>query len=280
MIKLLVDSSADFLLSELEERGLMMVPLGVSIDGGNYLDGVELTRDRFYSLLTETSEFPKTTMPSPAAFAPFFEEAKENGDELICILLSSAVSGTYQSAVTARAMVDYDKIYIIDGLMAAAGLRIMAEHALRLRDSGMAAADIAAQIEKLKSRIKIYAALDTLEYLYKGGRLSRAAAAVGTIANLKPIVTFDENGGVQVAKKSLSRTRARADLLAMLSSQDIDPAFPTYTVYTSGTENVEYLEEQLNASGIAVSGRTQIGPAIGSHVGPGVYGLFYVVREN
>lgn len=280
MIKLLVDSSADYLISELTEKGILMVPLGVSIDGGNYFDGVDLSRDRFYELLTGVSEFPKTTMPSPAAFVPHFEEAKANGDEIICILLSSALSGTYQSAVTAKAMVDYENIYIIDALMTAAGMRILADHALRLRDGGMEAPEIASQLESLKGRIGVYAALDTLEYLYKGGRLSRAAAAVGTIANLKPIVTFDGAGAVSVAKKSLSKTRARADLLDILHSQDIDPDFPTYTLYTLGTDNVEYLEEQLEASGISVTGRTQIGPAIGSHVGPGVYGLFYVAKES
>ncbi len=280
MIKLLVDSSADISSADLACMNAELVPLGVTIDGADYLDGVNLNRDRFYDMLSGASEFPKTTMPSPAAFAEKFEQAKESGDQLICILISSALSGTYQCAVTAKAMVDYDGIYIIDALTGAAGTRILAEHAAQLREIGCSAEEIVNRIEQLKGRVHVFAALDTLEYLYKGGRLSRAAAAVGTIANLKPIVTIEEKGTVAVAKKSLSRTRARADLLDILRSKNIDPAFPVYTIYTCGTENVDYLEQQLEGAGITVSARTQIGPAIGSHLGPGVYGLFFVEREN
>ena len=279
MIKLLVDSSSDLTSADLIRMGAELVPLGVTIDGCDYLDGVNLSRDRFYDLLGKAAEFPKTTMPSPAAFTEHFERAKENGDQLICVLISSKLSGTYQCAVTAKAMVDYDGIYIVDTLSGAAGIRILAEHALQLINRGCSAAEIVLKLEQLKGRIRIFAALDTLEYLYKGGRLSRAAAAVGTIASLKPIVTI-EDGAVSVAKKSLSRTRARSDLLDILRSKDMDPAFPTYTIYTCGTENVEYLEQQLESAGIRPAARAQIGPAIGSHIGPGVYGLFYVAREN
>ena len=279
MIKILVDSSADFTPEELAARNIVAVPLGVTIGGRDYQDGVDLTRDRFYELLTSTAEFPKTSMPSPAAFAGHFEQAKEAGDQIICILVSSALSGTHQCALTAREMVAYDGIYIIDSLMTAAGMRIMADHALQLISQGVDAREIADRLESLKGRIHIFAALDTLEYLYKGGRLSRAAAAVGTIANLKPIATLNESGSVVVAKKSLSRAKARGDLLDILRSKNIDPDFPVYSIYTYGTENVEYLEEQLAAAGIPFTARTQIGPAIGSHVGPGVYGLFYVEKE-
>ncbi|MBE6758872.1 MAG: DegV family protein [Ruminococcaceae bacterium] len=280
MIKLLVDSSADLSAEALARMGAVSVPLGVTIQGGDYLDGVDLSRDRFYEMLTDASEFPKTTMPSPAAFVEHFERAKNSGDQLICILLSSALSGTYQSAVTAKAMVDYDGIFIVDSLAAASCIRILAEHAERLITDGHTAGEIVLSLEQLKGRVHVYAALDTLEYLYKGGRLSRAAAAVGTIANLKPIVTFDGNGSVVVCKKSLSRARARTDLMEIIRSKNIDPAFPVYSLYTSGTENVEYLEQQIADAGINLTERTQIGPAIGSHVGPGVYGLFIVERES
>lgn len=280
MIKLLVDSSSDLSSAELARMGADFVPLGVTIEGQDYLDGVNITRDRFYELLGNASEFPRTTMPSPAAFTGHFERARENGDQLICILVSSALSGTFQCAVTARAMVDYDDVYIIDVPGTAGCIRILAEHAARLRDAGCSAREIVMQLEQLKKRIRVYAALDTLEYLYKGGRLSRAAAAVGTIASLKPIVTFDEGGAVAVCKKSLSRARARADLLDIIRSRNVDPEFPVYSLYTSGTENVEYMEQQLADAGITVALRTQIGPAIGSHVGPGVYGVFFVERES
>ena len=111
MIKLLVDSASDFTKAELNNRNIEFIPLGITLDNENYLDGINLTKDDFYDKIQKSTEFPKTSMPSPAAFLEYFEMAKENGDEIVCILLSSALSGTYQSAVTAKGMVDYDKIY-------------------------------------------------------------------------------------------------------------------------------------------------------------------------
>jgi len=280
MIKFLIDSSSDYMQDELAGQDILFIPMGITLNGRDYLGGVDLNQDQFYDMLINSSEFPKTSMPSPAAFTDYFEEAKANGDEIVCIILSSALSGTYQSAVTAKAMVDYDGIYLIDSCSAAASIRIMLEHALKLRDKSLSATEIVLQLEALKKRIHVYAALDTLEYLYKGGRLSRTAAAVGTIASLKPIVTISEEGTVAVVKKSLSKVRAQKDLLDILTSADIDTSFPVYTLYSCGVENCEALEGHLAEAGIFSTERTQLGPAIGAHVGPGVYGMFFVEREH
>lgn len=280
MIKFLIDSSSDYMQEELAGQDILFIPMGITIDGRDYLGGIDLNQDQFYDMLLGASDFPKTSMPSPAAFTDYFEEAKANGDQIVCIILSSALSGTYQSAVTAKAMVDYDGIYLIDSRSAAACIRIMLEHGLRLRDDGFSAAEITRQLEALKKRIHVYAAVDTLEYLYKGGRLSRAAAAVGTIANLKPILTITEEGTVSVIRKSLSKARARKDLLDILTAADIDTSFPVYTLYSCGIENCEVLESSLAEAGICPTARTQLGPAIGAHVGPGVYGMFFVEKEH
>ncbi len=280
MIKFLIDSSSDYMQSELAGEDILFIPMGITLNGKDYLGGVDLNQDQFYDMLVNSSEFPKTSMPSPAAFTDYFEKAKANGDEIICIILSSALSGTYQSAVTAKAMVGYEGIHLIDSRCAAACIRIMLEHALRLRADGLSAAEITQQLELLKKRIRVYAAVDTLEYLYKGGRLSRAAAAVGTIASLKPILTITEEGTVSVIKKSLSKNRAQRDLLDILTGADIDTSFPVYTLYSCGVENCEALEEHLAEAGIFPTGRTQLGPAIGAHVGPGVYGMFFVEKDR
>lgn len=279
MIKLLVDSASDYMKAELEGRDIEFISLGVTVAGETYSDGINLTKDKFYELLLNTSEFPKTSMPSPAAYMDVFQSAKENGDDVVCILLSSELSGTYQSAVTAKAMVDYDRIYIVDSRAVAGCIRIMVEYADRLRSEGLSAGEIANKLESLKPRVRVYAAVDTLEYLYKGGRLSRAAAAVGTIANLKPIITLDD-GKVVVVKKSLSRMRAKSDLVGILKGIKPDPEFQAYTVFTCGTENLYKFEEDLTAAGISFAGRMQVGPTIGAHVGPEVFGLFIVKAEN
>ena len=278
MIKLLVDSASDFTKAELNNRNIEFIPLGITLDNENYLDGINLTKDDFYDKIQKSTEFPKTSMPSPAAFLEYFEMAKENGDEIVCILLSSALSGTYQSAVTAKGMVDYDKIYIVDSLCVATGIKIIVNYADKLRNDGLSGEEIAQKVESLKSKVRVYAGLDTLEYLYRGGRLSRTSAAIGTVANLKPIVTLDAAGTVSVVKKSLGRTRAMRDLFEIIKKAEIDTDFPIYSLYTCGTDNCEELEKSLRNIGIEYTERSQIGPTIGAHVGPGVYGIFYVEK--
>ena len=132
MIHILVDSAADFSKKEIEEKGIHLVPLQVSFQEEQYLDGVNLERDEFYEKLVHGKVFPKTSQPSPQEFLDVFEDVKEKGDEIICILLSSALSGTYQSAQLARSMADYDKIYIVDSLSAVVAIRILCDTALDL----------------------------------------------------------------------------------------------------------------------------------------------------
>ena len=118
MIKILVDSSSDLTKEEAEEKGYLFVPIGISLEGKEYEDGVDLTKDEFYDLLVNGETFPKTSQPSPQVFLDLFEQAKKDGDEIVAILLSSALSGTYQSAVLARQMADYEGIHLIDSLTA------------------------------------------------------------------------------------------------------------------------------------------------------------------
>ena len=276
MIKIMVDSGSDSRLNS----GLCdyHIPLTVSIAGQDYQDGQNLTADRFYELLTSTEEFPKTSQPSPEMFLESFEKAKKGGDEVLCFTISSALSGTYQSAVIAKEMADYDGIYIIDTRMVSHLIGILTSHAKKRISDGASAAQIAAECEELKTRIKVLAGLDTLEYLYKGGRLSRAGAAVGQVAGIKPVVTFTPEGAVAVAGKAIGVNRAMQFILNKLKQTEIDPDFPVYSLYTSGTAHTEKLEKNLQELGITVSDRRQVGPTIGAHVGPNVYGVVFVVK--
>ena len=178
MIRILLDSSADFSAEEVKTRNMELVPINITMNGTNYHDGVDITKDEFYDLLVSSEEFPMTAQPSPQDFLDIFEDAKEKGDQLIYLSLSSALSGTFQSATLAKNMAEYDEIYLVDTLSATRAIRLMAEYACKLREEGKDAATIAAELEEFKSRVVILAAVDTLEYLQKGGRLSKAAAAV------------------------------------------------------------------------------------------------------
>lgn len=276
MIKIMVDSGSDSRL----DSGLcdFHIPLTVSIGGQDYQDGQNLTADRFYELLTSTEEFPKTSQPSPETFLKCFEKAKEAGDEVLCFTISSALSGTYQSAVIAKEMADYDGIYVIDTRMVSHLIGILTSHTKKRILDGATAAQIAEECEELKMRVKVLAGVDTLEYLYKGGRLSRAGAAVGQVAGIKPVVTFTQEGTVAIAAKSIGVPRAMQAILGKVKQSQIDPNFPVYSLYTSGTAHTEKLEKSLEELGITVEDRRQVGPTIGAHVGPNVYGIVFVVK--
>lgn len=276
MIKIMVDSSADCKSTD----GIFdyLVPITVSLDGKEYRDGIDLDGDTFYDLLTKTDDFPKTSQPSPADFAEIFGQVKASGDEVIYFALSSGVSGTYQSACIAKTMVEYDGIYIIDTKAATHMVRIMAEYAEGLIADGVSAREIVDKCEQLKSKVKILVGVETLEFLRRGGRLSNASAFVGTLANIKPIITVTEEGKVEAVGKALGVTRAMQFICDKLKNAEPDEAFPVYSLYTCGTENTEKLEAKLSSMDVSVTDRLQLGSTIGTHVGPGLYGICYVIK--
>jgi DegV family protein with EDD domain len=279
MIRIIVDSSSDYRTEEIEKNQLELVSLSITIDGKTYLDGVDLDRDLFYQLLTESQTFPKTAQPSPQAFLDVFKTAKEQGDDVICILLSSELSGTCQSASIAKNMADYDNIHIIDSLSATFVIRMLANHACKLRDSGCSATEIVESIEALKSRVKVVAALDTLEYLCKGGRLSKAAAAIGELASIKPMITVSESGSISILGKCIGKNKAISGIIKHIQENTIDETFPVYSIYTYGTANCERLEEKLSAESVQIYERLQVGPTIGAHIGPEAFGIVFVEKE-
>lgn len=278
MVRILVDSSSDYSLDEVKQKNMEFVPITVTIGEKSYVDGVDLERNTFYELLEASGEFPKTSQPSPQAFLDIFKEVKEKGDEMVCILLSSALSGTYQSAVLAKQMADYEKIYIVDSLSATYVIKVLAEYACNLCEKGLAAGVIAEKVEALKSRVKVMAALDTLEYLSRGGRIGKAAALIGDMANIKPIITVTEEGVVGVLGKCIGRNKAISTMLKLLNAKKIDTDFPMYAIYSYGVENCEKFEEKLRKEGYQINEQLQIGSTIGAHIGPEAFGVVYVEK--
>ena len=279
MIKILVDSSSELTKKEAEKKGFLFVPISVNIGGREYRDGVDLTKDKFYDLLVNGGEFPQTSQPSPQAFLELFEQAKKNGDEVVAILLSSALSGTYQSAVLAKQMVDYEGIYLIDSLTATGVIQILADYAKGLSEEGKGAAEVAERTDAFKARVHAIAMVDTLEFLQKGGRIGKAAAMIGELARLKPLITLTEDGRVGVIGKAIGKNKAMSFMMKWLEEHPVDEAFPSYSIFTSGTANCEQFEEKLEKHGIATAGRLQLGAAIGTHIGPNAFGIVYVGKE-
>ncbi len=278
MIKILVDSSSDYTMTEIENNGFHFVPLNILLGGKHYRDGIELKPDDFYELLISSGDFPKTSQPSPQDFADIFEDAKSKGDEIICILLSSALSGTCQSAHLAKDMVDYEGIYIIDSLAATVMIKFMGDYAAKLITDGFSAKEVVSKVENMRKNIKVVAALDTLEYLCKGGRLSRASATIGELANLKPIITVTDEGKVAVIGKCLGKNKALNFIVKYLEENSRNTEFPLYTLYSYGMENTEKLEERLTKEGFSYDDRVQLGSTIGAHIGPGAFAILYVAK--
>lgn len=281
MIRIITDSAADFSADELRRYGVTMVPLQVTFGEDTYTDGITLTQEIFWSRIM-AGENPKTSQPSPDAFLSAFEAAKAAGDSVVCVLLSSALSGTVQSATLAKSMADYDDIHIVDSLQAASAQKVLVLRACQLRDEGrLGAAELAEALRSFTKRIKLYACLDTLDYLARGGRIPQAAASLGALVQLKVIVRITEDGRVGMAGKGMGLHRAAAAVLKLAQQHKIDPAYPVYPLYTYNPEHCLAFAKKLNQAGIACreEDALPVGATIGTHVGPGVFGLVFVEAE-
>lgn len=274
MVKIVTDSAADFEPAELQQMGITCIPLVVTFGDTEYRDNENLSKNRFYELLAEGEGMPKTSQASPQVLLDIFEGNDDR--EVIYITLSSGLSGTYQSAVMAQRLADRDGCYVVDSRNGTGGQRMVVEYAVRLRDAGKTAAEIVAALETMRERIELYACIDTLEYLYKGGRISQTAYTLGTLADIKPIITVDGEGKVAVPAKAMGMRKGMEYLCKRVAAKKPDEAFPLYVMYTNNPSVGSTLAEKLRGRGVAVKDIIQVGAAIGSHIGPEACGLVYV----
>lgn len=281
MIHLITDSAADFEPRELEQLNIACIPLSVRFGDADYQENVNLTKDQFYELLLNSGELPKTSQASPQILLDLFENARDAGDEAIYFTLSSALSGTYQSACMTRDLAESDRCHVVDSLNATGGQRLILEHAAGLRAEGKTADEIIAGVEDIRSRIVLFACIDTLEYLYKGGRISQTVYKLGTLANIKPIITVEPDGSIGIPAKAMGMRKGMDLLCKQAQSRPADPAFPFYVMYTNNRSVAEALAAKLAAVGIPVPDERiiQVGAAIGSHIGPDACGLVYVAAK-
>lgn len=278
-IRIITDSASDFDPAVAKRRNVDIVPMGVQFGNASFLAGKNLSNEVFYQLLKAGKENPSTSQPSPAAFLRYFEAVKAAGDQAVVILLSGALSGTLQSAEIAKEMCEYEDIYIVDSRTATAGMQILVNYACKLRRSGLPAPGIAAEVEKMKDNVRIFAVIDTLEYLRRGGRLNSFHATLGSVTKLKPTITV-RNGEVAITGKSFGMGAAVKNLLKMLELHPIDDDFPSYFLYTDDKTREELLLPKLKELGklplrLHYCG---VGSAIGTHIGPGALGMAYVER--
>lgn len=276
MIKIITDSTSDISQIQAKELGITVLPLRVIFKDGEYEDGIDLQIDEFYNKLVSSDTLPSTSQLTPEQFMPLFEDAKNSNDTIIVITLSAHLSGTYQSAAIAKDMCEYDNIHIIDSLSVTLGLQILVRQAIDMVNKGYSAEEIVEILEKDKNRIHVFALVETLEYLKKGGRLSSVSAIAGTILNIKPIVEV-KNGKVDVAGKARGLTGAFGKMIKLIEQYGGIDTSKYYCVgYTGKKDNLyaflEYAKGKLDLKDSIVS---PIGSVVGTHAGPGVCGIAF-----
>lgn len=272
MIRIIIDSSSDFTLKEAEKLGFGFVPLQIELDGHTYEDGISFEKNAYYELLESTPSFPKTSQPTPGKFLEIFEKAKENNEEVLYIALSSKISGTYQSALLASSMLDYDRIHVFDSLSGSAIVQIMAKRAHEMVKDGKTIDEILKELEYLKDHARIYIAVKSLDYLEKGGRISKVVKAVGTLAKIKPLLVVID-GQIEMHSKCIGLKSAMKTLCNILLDKPSDSRYPVCVLYSYDKELPTEVKNNIGDAEFV-----QLGATIGSHTGLESFGVAYIEK--
>lgn len=267
--RIIVDSTAD-LMPEYKSR-VSVVPLTVHFGEEEYIDGVTIDHKTFYEKLIESDVLPSTSQATPDAFMKEFEKAKTAGEAAVVITLASKFSGTYQSAMIAAA--DYENIYVVDSASAAMGSGILVELAFRLLYEGKSAEEIAAILEEEKKKIVIVALVDTLEYLKKGGRVSKTVAFAGTVLNIKPVLSVVDGEINMLGKARGSKMGNNLLVQEIDKAGGIDFSKPVLLGYSGISDALlqKYIEDSryIWEGNLKEVRYTTVGSVIGTHAGPG-----------
>ena len=271
-IAVVTDSASDLTPEQAAAAGITLVPLLVTFGDREYRAGVDMSAEMFWAELTAPgAPFPKTAAAAPGTFRDTFASLlAEGADEIVYVGVGSKLSATVQSAKVARAMVADGTIRIIDSESATLGQAVLALTAASMAAQGASGADIVAAVERRRATLRLYLVLETLEYLKRGGRISAAQAAIGSVLSVKPIITI-ENGVVETADRPRTRGKARARLLELLAGSRAERV----AILHGRAPDVDLFADELAA--VLDFPREQmtfnlLGASVGPHVGPGSYG--------
>lgn len=274
------DSSCDITQEEAKEMGITVIPNEIHFEETIYHTGVDLTNDQFYEKLVNGDVLPKTSMITPAQYSQVMKEGLASADYVIVIPLSRMLSGSYNSALIAKDTFSQDeqkRIRVLDCLTVIAGQRIMIDEILKHKDD-MDIDTLCDYILTLSKRIRIYATVGTLDYLFKGGRVSRIQYNLGRLINIKPVIKV-VGGEVKVSAKAHGTKNALKTQIEKLEKHEIDYNYPIYLMYGIDTELLDsLLKECENNEHIKLENlkKVQIGPTIGTHVGPLAAAVIYI----
>lgn len=276
-IQVVTDSTSDIPKKIRDDLGIRVVPLKVHFGGETYLDGVTLQPGDFYGKLVASEQLPTTSQPAPLDFVSMYESiAQEQGDvEIISIHLSGVLSGTVQTAHLAAGMVeDKVKVHVIDSKLASFALGLAVVAVARAAKEGKSVEECLELAEHIKEKIQVFFVVDTLTYLQKGGRIGKASAFLGSLLNVKPVLTLDESGYVAPVAKIRGKKKAEAYIVDTCKTYAGKDRVIVSILHSANREEAEALkgrvEEEFNVDEVIV---TELGPVIGTYTGPGLIAL-------
>ncbi len=277
-VRFIIDSAADIIPAEAEALGLIHLPLKVIFGETEYSDSIDLTHKEFYEKLIESDEIPTTSQINPGMFISAYQKVVEEGDTAVVITLSGKLSGTYQSAMIALDGFE-DKVFVVDSESVCVGERILIQLGLKLRDQGLSAAEIAAELDIQKKHVRVLALLDTLEYLKKGGRISAAVAFAGNLLSIKPVIAI-ENGEVSLVGKARGSKKGNnllRELITNCGGINFDKPFALAYSGLSDRLLQKYIEDssEIWSSHTETLPISTIGCTIGTHAGPGAVAVAF-----
>lgn len=279
-IRIITDSASD--ITGAANTQLTVLPMRINFGEEEYLDGVTISHHEFYEKLIESDTLPVTSLISPAVFEETFEKAVGNGEKVIAITISGRLSGTYQSAILAAAQFE-GNVFVIDSLNAAIGEQILVNYALELVNKGMSAKEIVQTLNDAKKHIHILALLDTLEYLKKGGRISKTVAFVGGALSIKPVVTVIDGEVALLGKARGSKNGNNFLIKEIEKINGVDFGRPFCLGYTGLSDALlqKYIEDSkaLFAEHTNELPVCSIGATIGTHVGPNAIAVAFFDKQ-
>lgn len=280
-VKIITDSTNDLTRGILDNYGTTIVPLFVDFGEESYKDGVDLTPERLFELAEEKNILPKTAAPSPYDFAGYYRQYLDSGYDIVVITISSKISATYQNALLAAEEFPKDRIWVTDSLNLSTGIGLLVMLAGEYAQKGLSAGEIAAKLQDIIPRVRVSFIVDTLEYLYKGGRCNSLQNMVGSVLKIRPVIGVADGRIIVQDKVRGDKKKALHKILDRISQTkekiDFSRVFITYSL--GGEEEAAYLKDCLQkavpAEEILL---TQAGCVISSHCGQKTIGIIYAEK--
>jgi len=276
-VYVVTDSTADIPKELAESLGITVIPLKVHFQEETYLDGITIHADEFYQKLSQTEQLPTTSQPSPIDFVDMYKKLADGKDaKILSIHISSALSGTYQSAALAKTMVEEEgiEVQVIDSKKASYAIGIIVVGVAKAVQGGASYEEAVRLAQELAEKTQVYFMVDTLTYLHKGGRIGKASSLFGSLLNIKPILSLNDNGEVYPVEKVRGRNKANAKVLDFLLDYAKGKKVVAGISHAASREQAESFEQKLKEHfDIEEFVMTEIGPVIGTHVGPGTLAI-------